>query len=1521
MTANVTDNGGTWNAWTSTSTNNSASPSSGDIDLGSVSPRSNNTIDVLVRLEHQGVWTSSCRAELRVYDFFSDAVAAPNIAYSGSPFTFTKDNTITTITPSNTGGAATSWSITSGSLPSGLSMSSSTGALTGTPTSITSAASITIQASNSGGSDSTTISITVEEEAPNIAYSGSPFTFTKDNTISTITPSNTGGASTSWSITSGSLPSGLSMSSSTGALTGTPTVVSSATSITIQASNSGGSDSTTISITVQDDAPNIAYSGSPFTFTKDNTISTITPSNTGGASTSWSITSGSLPAGLSLSSTTGAISGTPTAVYSTASITIQASNSGGSDSATLSITVNDEAPNIAYGGPYTFTKNTAISTITPSNTGGTATSWSITSGSLPSGLSISSSTGAITGTPTVVYSTASITIQASNSGGSDSTTISVTVEDEAPNIAYGGPYTFTKNTAISTITPTNTGGATTSWSITSGSLPTGLSFSTSTGAITGTPTAVYSTSSITIQASNSGGSDSASISITVQDEAPNIGYGGPYTFTKNTAISTITPTNTGGASSSWSITSGSLPSGLSLSSTTGAISGTPTAVYSTSTITIQASNSGGSDSTTISITVNDEAPNISYGGPYTFTKNTAISTITPTNTGGAATSWSITSGSLPAGLSLSSTTGAISGTPTGVYSTASITIEASNGAGSDSAGITLTVQEQAPNIGYGGPYTFTKNMAISTITPTNTGGASTSWSITSGSLPAGLSLSSTTGAITGTPTAVYSTASITIQASNSGGSDSTSISITVQDEAPNIGYGGPYTFTKNTAISTITPTNTGGAATSWSITSGSLPAGLSLSSATGTISGTPTGVYSTASITIEASNAAGSNSATLSITVNDEAPNIGYGGPYTFTKNTAISTITPTNTGGAATSWSITSGSLPAGLSLSSATGTISGTPTGVYSTASITIEASNAAGSNSATLSITVNDEAPNIAYGGPYTFTKNTAISTITPSNTGGAATSWDITSGTLPAGLSLSSTTGAISGTPTGVYSTASITIEASNAAGSDSATLSITVNDEAPNIGYGGPYTFTKNTAISTITPTNTGGAATSWSITSGSLPSGLSMSSSTGAITGTPTVVYSTGPITIEASNAAGSDSATLSITVNDEAPNIAYGGPYTFTKNTAINTITPTNTGGAASSWSITSGSLPAGLLLDEATGSITGVPTSQPSNPRIFVEASNSAGSNTTVVIITIVEEQQDVESGQTDTDGDGVQDSFDMCPQTEQGAQIDDSGCKIVKTTTNTGDDGSNYALYLFPPIGFLLLLVLLFLRSREDLEEEALPNSKEFDALISIIQTQEMILSVSSQPMYNVNVNYRSFVDECVLVFSNLNNKKDIMALNLICQKMKTDVYVPMGAAAYLRGLTTQMTYILRRHLMEHGWTKAPIKPPTMKYDYGGEGILWRIHKQQRQPWFKQLPHWMKTTVDLHIIKGQAKIIQYWSELLHPESWENVDVNAMTESKLIRDLHETLRFIKMVEGLDKKSVELEHLPPFDEKYSKDA
>jgi hypothetical protein len=165
MYANITDNEGTWTAWSTTSTNNSHSPSSSEISLGDINPRTNGSIDVLVRVEHSGVWTSGCHAELYVYDFQTFVVTAPSINYAGSPFTFTKNTAISTASPTNSGGVATSWSITSGSLPAGLSFSTSTGDITGTPTAATTTASITVEASNSAGSDSTMISITVEDPA------------------------------------------------------------------------------------------------------------------------------------------------------------------------------------------------------------------------------------------------------------------------------------------------------------------------------------------------------------------------------------------------------------------------------------------------------------------------------------------------------------------------------------------------------------------------------------------------------------------------------------------------------------------------------------------------------------------------------------------------------------------------------------------------------------------------------------------------------------------------------------------------------------------------------------------------------------------------------------------------------------------------------------------------------------------------------------------------------------------------------------------------------------------------------------------------------------------------------------------------------------------------------------------------------------------------------------------------------------------------------------------------------------
>ena len=795
-----------------------------------------------------------------------------------------------------------------------------------------------------------------------------------------------------------------------------------------------------------------------------------------------------------------------------------------------------------------------MTAVTPSSSGGTVTSWSV-SPSLPAGLSLDTSTGEISGTPTAVTSSATYTITASNTGGSDTATVTIVVNDVAPSSITYSPnsFTLTKGTAMTSVTPSTSGGTVTSWSV-SPSLPAGLSLDTSTGEISGTPTAITSSASYTITASNTGGSDTATVTIVVNDVAPSSVTYSPnsFTLTKGTAMTAVTPSTSGGPVTSWSV-SPSLPAGLSLDTSTGEISGTPTAITSSASYTITASNTGGSDTATVTIVVNDVAPSsVSYSpNSFTLTKGTAMTAVTPSASGGPVTSWSV-SPSLPAGLSLDTSTGEISGTPSAITSSASYTITASNTGGSDTATVTIVVNDVAPSsITYSpNSFTLTKGTAMTSVTPSTSGGPVTSWSV-SPSLPAGLSLDTSTGEISGTPTAITSSASYTITASNTGGSDTATVTIVVNDVAPSsISYSpNSFTLTKGTAMTAVTPSSSGGPVTSWSV-SPSLPAGLSLDTSTGEISGTPTAITSSASYTITASNTGGSDTTTVTIEVNDVAPSsVSYSpNSFTLTKGTAMTAVTPSSSGGPVTSWSV-SPSLPAGLSLDTSTGEISGTPTAITSSASYTITASNTGGSDTATVTIVVNDVAPSsISYSpNSFTLTKGTAMTAVTPSASGGPVTSWSV-SPSLPAGLSLDTSTGEISGTPTAITSSASYTITASNTGGSDTATVTIVVNDVAPSsVSYSpSSFTLTKGTAMTAVTPSSSGGPVTAWSV-SPSLPAGLSLDTSTGEISGTPTAITSSASYTITASNTGGSDTATVTIVVNDVAPSSISYSPNSFT--------------------------------------------------------------------------------------------------------------------------------------------------------------------------------------------------------------------------------------------------------------------------------------------------------------------------------------------------------------------------------------
>ena len=1088
--------------------------------------------------------------------------------------------TITVTNPANANGTADSafsetftqtgalgtatFTLASGTLPAGLTLATN-GVLSGTPTQ-TGSFPITVLVTDANGCTGTsgtytiviacqTITVTNPANANGTANDAFSETFTQTGAIGTPT----------FTLASGTLPAGLTLAAN-GTLSGTPTETGSFP-ITVTVTDANGCTGTsgtytvliacqTITVNNPANANGTANSAFSETFTETNGIGTIT----------YTLASGTLPAGLALAAN-GTVSGTPTQTGSFP-ITVTATDANGctGTSGTYTIVIGCQTITVSNPASSSGTAGSAFSeTFTQTGAIGTV-SFSVVSGTLPAGLTLDSSTGVLSGTPTQTGNF-SIVVRATDVNGCfddgltyplviGCQTISVTNPSNATGPA-GSPFseTFTQTGAIGTAT----------FTLASGTLPAGLTLAAN-GVLSGTPTQGGSFP-ITVTVTDGNGCTGTSGTYTIVITCPTITVTNPANAngTANSAFSE-TFTQTGGQGTiTWSLATGTLPAGLTLAPN-GTLSGTPTQTGSFP-ITVTATDANGCTGDSSTYTINIACQTITVNNPANGngTANSAFSE-TFTNTGAiGTTTYSLASGTLPAGLTLAAN-GTLSGTPTQTGSfPITVTATDANGCTGTSGTYTIVIGCQTITVTNPSNVNGTINAPFSE-TFTQTGAIGTAVFTTGSTLPAGLTLG-TNGVLSGTPTETGTfPIVVTVTDANACTGNSATYNlviacqtITVTNPSNENGtVGSPFseTFTQSGVLGTPT----------WS-TSSTLPAGITLDPGTGVLSGTPMEAGNfpiTVTVTDSSNSCTGTSStytlviACQTITVNNPANadgTVGSAFSETFTQTGGIGTVTYS-----------TSSTLPAGITLDSSTGVLSGTPTEDGSFPIVVVATdSNGCTGTSATYNlnivcqvITVNNPANaagvvDAAFS--ETFTNTGAIGAVT----------YTLASGTLPSGLTLAAN-GVLSGTP-GEPGSFPITVTVTDANGctGTSATYTlviacqtITVTNPAvtaATVGSAFSQTFTQ-TGVGTHTPAV-------WSLASGTLPNGLTLNTSTGVLSGTPTQT-GTFPITVtvtDANSCAGTgptyNLTVAPVAVADSFSNAVSNTQYVLTGGTTATPSTP----------------------------------------------------------------------------------------------------------------------------------------------------------------------------------------------------------------------------------------------------------------------------------------------------------------------------------------------------------------------------
>ena len=1048
-------------------------------------------------------------------------------------------------------GAPYTYVIDSGQLPAGVTDNGS-GLISGTPTesgSFTFTESATDQNGNAGQQ---VITLTINGGSIVIAPSSLPNATAYVAYNQTLTASGGTAPYTFTQVPGTAPPAGITIGSN-GSLTGTVTALGT-TNFSVKVTDNNNV-ATQVNYSLQVVAPTIIVSPASLPSGEQGNAYSQTLSASGGtAPYIYAVTTGTLPGGMTLSSA-GVLSGTPTG-NGTSTFTLTATDahsfSGAHSNYSLAIVPPVPTLNAIFPSSGPTVGGTAV-TLTGTNfTGATGVSFG---GNAAASITIISATSITAVTPAGSAGTASVLV--TTPGGTNNAN-SLYTYVAPPTVSAISPNTGpTTGGTLVTLTGTNFTGAT---GVTiGGTAATSITVISATSITATTPAHSAGTASVLV--TTSGGTNSANSLYTYV--APPTANSVSATVAYSSSNNPITLSLGGGAATSVAVATAA-GHGTATSSGT-SITYTPTAGYAgLDSFTYTATNAAGtSGQATVSLTIASPTLALSPASLPAPTAETSYSQTFSSGGGTAPYTYAVSAGALPMGLSLNSATGVLSGTPTsaGSYPFTIRSTDSSTGTGAPFAithSYTLTVN--APNIAIT-PATLpaAQQSAAYTRQLNASGGNGTyTFSISAGSLPAGVTLSST-GLLSGTPTANGSFPFTVIATDDLGFTGSQSYTLTVNLPLVPTAAAKSVTTAYNTAASiNLTSSITGVDIAS---VQASNPTHGTVSVSGETVTYTPSSTYygGSDSFTYTATNPGGTSSpATVTITVGAPAvPTVAAKSAGTAYNTAASIDLTSSITGVDITA--VTIGTAPTHGTVSVSGETVTYTPSSTYygGSDSFTYTATNPGGTSApATVTITV----------GAPTIPAVAAKSVSTPYNT---ATSIDLTSsitgvdisavtiGTAPTHGTATVVGDVVTYTPSASYygGTDSFTYTATNPGGTSSAaTVTITVGAPAkPTVAATNVSTPYNTAASINLSASITGVDVTA--VTIGIAPTHGTVSVSGETVTYTPSSTYYGGSdsFTYTATNPGGTSSpATVTITVGAPVVPTVAAKSVTTAYNTAV---------------------------------------------------------------------------------------------------------------------------------------------------------------------------------------------------------------------------------------------------------------------------------------------------------------------------------------------------------------------------------